>query len=59
MIIPSSLHPLSLTENNANGLVEAPLKQIQRMKDLLLCAHVAVKTLYLEISRCHLAVCVK
>ena len=27
---------------------------IQRMKDILLCVHVVVKTLNLEISRCHL-----
>ena len=41
-----------LTEHAANGLVEAPLKQVQRMKDLLLCVHVVVKTLNLQISRC-------
>ena len=27
---------------------------IWRMKDLLLCVHVVVKTLHLEISHCHL-----
>jgi len=29
------------------------------MKDLLLCVHVVLKTLNLEISRCHLAAYVK
>ena len=45
VIIASSSHLLFLTEHAANGLVEAPLKQIERIKDLLLCVHVAVKTL--------------
>ena len=45
----SSLHPLLLTEHAANGPVEAPLKQISTMKDLLLCVHVVVNTLNLEI----------
>ena len=52
VIIASSSHPLLLREHAANGLVEAPLKFIYRMKDLLLCVHV-VKTLNLKISRCH------
>ena len=43
--IASSPYPLWLTEHAANGLVEAPLKQIQRMRDLLLCVHFVVKTL--------------
>ena len=51
MIIAFSLHALLLTEQHANGLVEASL----RMKDLLLCVHVVIKTLKLEISHCHLA----
>ena len=59
VIIASSSHPLFLTEHAANGLVEAPLKWTQRMKDLLLCVHVVVKTLNLEISRRHLADYVK
>ena len=37
------------------GTVEAPLKFLWRMKDLLLCVGVVVKTLNLEISRSHLA----
>ena len=28
------------------GLVEAPLKQIKRMKDLLMCFHVVARTLH-------------
>jgi len=52
VIIASSSHPLLLTEHAENGLVEAPLK---RMKDLLLCVHVVVKTLNLETSRCRLS----
>ena len=59
MIIASSSHPLLLTEHAASGLIEAALKLMLRMKDLLLCAHVVVKTLNLEISRCHLADYVK
>ena len=59
VIISSSSHPLLLTDRAANGLVEASLKQIQRMKDLLLFVYVVVKTLNLEISRCHLADYVK
>ena len=55
VIIASSLHPLLLTWQASNGLVEAPLKSIQRIKELRLCGHV-VKILNLEISRCHLAV---
>ena len=55
----SSSHPLLLTEHAANGPVEAPLKQISTMKDLLLCVHVVVNTLNLEISRCHVADYVK
>ena len=51
----SSSHPLLLTGHAANGLVEALLKLKKRMKDLLLCVHVALKTLNLKISRCHLA----
>ena len=43
MIITFSSHLLFLTEHAANGLVEAPLKQIERRKDLLLCVHVVVK----------------
>ena len=45
----SSSHPLLLTAHAANGTVEAPLKQISTMKDLLLSAHVVVNTLNLEI----------
>ena len=52
IIASSSLHPLLLTEHAENGLVEAPLK---RMKDLLLCVYVVVKTLNLETSSCNLA----
>ena len=58
-IIASSSHPILLKEHAAKGQVEAPLKVILRMKDLLLCVHVVVKTLNLEISRCHLADYVK
>ena len=58
-IIASSLHPILLIEHAANGQVEASLKLILRMKDLLLRVHVVVKTLNLEISRCHLADYVK
>ena len=54
MIIASSSRPLLLTEHAANGLVQA-----QRMKDLLSCVHVLVKTLKLKISRCYLADYVK
>ena len=59
VIIASSSYLLLLTEHVANGLVEAPLKWILRMTDLLLCVHVVVKTLNFEISRCHLADYVK
>ena len=59
MITASSSHPLLLTGRAAHGLVEAQLKWIQRMKDLLLCVHVVAKTLNLEISRYHLADYVK
>ena len=48
VIVVSSLHPLLLTEYAANGLVEAPLKLIERMKDLLLCVYVVVKTFSLK-----------
>ena len=58
-MIASSLHSLLLTEHATNGLIEAPLKQMYRMKDLLLCVLVVVKTLNLEISRCYLADYVK
>ena len=58
-IIASSSHPILLIEHAANAQVEAPLKLILRMKDLLLRVHVVVKTLNLEISRCHLADYVK
>ena len=58
-IISSSSHPIFLIEHAAHGQVEAPLKLILRMKDLLLRVHVVVKTLNLEISRCHLADYVK
>ena len=58
-ITASSSHPILLIEHTANGQVEAPLKLILRMKDLLLRVHVVVKTLNLEISRCHLADYVK
>ena len=44
VIIASSLHALLLTEHTAKGLEEAQLKYILRMKDLLLCAHIVVKT---------------
>jgi len=59
VIISSSSHHSILTELAANGPVEAPLKQISTMKDLLLCVHVVVNTLNLEISRCHVADYVK
>ena len=58
-IIASSSHPVLLIEHAANGQVEAPVKLILRKKDLLLRVHVVVKTLNLEISRCHLADYVK
>ena len=58
-IIASSSHPILLIEHATNGRVEAPLKLILRMKDLLLCVHVVVKTINLEISHCHLAGYVK
>ena len=48
-----------IVKNVSNGQVEAPLKLVLRMKDLLLRVHVVVKTLNLEISRCHLADYVK
>ena len=41
------------------GLVGAPWYQIEMMRDLLLCVHVVVKTINMEISRCHLADYVK
>ena len=44
LIIASSSHPLLLTEHASNGLVEPPLKWISRLKDLLLCVNVVVKT---------------
>ena len=52
MIIASSSPSLLLTEHAANGLVEAPLRND---RFTVLCVHVVVKTLNLEISRCHLA----
>ena len=55
----SSSHPLLLTEHAANGLVEALLKLKKRMEDLLLCVHVALKTLNLKNSRWHLTDYVK
>ena len=58
-IIAFSSHPILLVEHAANGQVEVPLKLILRMKDLLLRVHVVVKTLNLEISRCHLTDYVK
>ena len=58
-IISSSSHPILLIEHAANGQVEAPLKLILRMKDLLLSVHVVDKTLNFEISRCHLVDYVK
>ena len=48
-----------IVKNVSNGQVETPLKLVLRMKDLLLRVHVVVKTLNLEISRCHLADYVK
>ena len=48
-----------LIEHAANGQVEAPLKLILRMKDLLLSVHVVDKTLNFEISRSHLVDYVK
>ena len=36
IIIASSSHPLLLTEHADNGMVEAPLEEVQRTKDLLL-----------------------
>ena len=59
VIIASSSYHSLLTEHPVNKLVEAPLKKIQRMKYLLLCVHVDVKTLTLEILRRHLADYVK
>ena len=41
------------------GLVGAPWHQIEMMRDLLLCVHVVVKTINLEISRFRLADYVK
>ena len=41
------------------GLVGAPWYQIEMMRDLLLCVHVAVKTINLESSRSRLADYVK
>ena len=58
-IIASSSHPILLIEHAANGQVEVLFKLILRMKDLLLRVHVVLKTLHLEISRCHLADYVK
>ena len=58
-IISSSSHPILLIEHAANGQVEAPLKLILRMKDLLLSVHVVDKTLNFEILRCHLVDYVK
>ena len=55
VIIAFSSHPLLLPEHAAHRLVEASLKSIWKMKDLLLCVQVVVKTLNLEISFCHLA----
>ena len=52
-------HPLLLTGHAGNGLVQPPLKRISRLKDLLLCVHVVVKTLNLEIPRWHLTDYVK
>ena len=36
VIIASSSRPLLLPEHADNGLLEAPLNEVQRMKDLLL-----------------------
>ena len=55
----SSSHPLLLTGLAGNGLVQPPLKRISRLKDLLLCVHVVVQTLNLEIPRWHLTDYVK
>ena len=41
-IIASSSHPTLFIEHAANGQVEAPLKLILRMKDLLLRVHIVV-----------------
>ena len=44
-----------LAPKNSKKLVLLKFHKTWRMKDLLLCVHVVVKTLNLEISRCHLA----
>ena len=41
-IFSSCSHSTLMTKYATNGHVEAPLKKIQRMKDLLLCVHVVV-----------------
>ena len=58
--IPSCSHSMLLTKYATNGVIgSVPSKLISIRKDLLLCVHVVVKTLNLEISRCHLADYVK
>ena len=48
-IIASCSHSILMTNYAKNGLVAAPQNEMQRMKELLLCIHVVVKTLNLEI----------
>ena len=61
MTTPSDSHSILLTKNTTNGLVAISLKQmyIERTTDLLLCVHVAAKTLILKILRCYLTEYVK
>ena len=56
VIITSSSHTLLLTEHAANGLVEASLKQISKMKDLMLGVQIIVKTLNLKINYFRVAI---
>ena len=45
-VIAASLsHLLLLKEHAAKGVVEAPLKEMNRIKESLLCLHVVVKIL--------------
>ena len=58
-IIAFRSHSILLKHSAKNEPVRAPYNLIQRMRDLLLCVHVVVKTLNLEISRCRLVDFVK
>ena len=53
-LLPRILYCRRLTGHAANGLVEAPHEINIENEDLLLCVHVVVKTINLEISSCHL-----